>query len=297
MTDDSASLTRRISEVYPDLVVSRVAPLAQGQHHTVLIVNDTLVFRFPRYAAGMNDLIREVGILRTLQGRTPIPVPHPIYTSLSPHVVGQVFVGYPFLPGVPLSRVPIPVLSTEGSLQSLARQLGSFLDTLHGTPLETVGIVGVHERVIVHRWQDMYHRIVHRLFPLMRPDTHQRVRNHFEPFLDDAQTRSLVPRLVHGDFGAGNILYDATTRRITGVIDFGSVRADDPAVDLAALSTIHPQLLDVLLDLRPTVYPVGTNMLDRVRFYQGTFALQEALFGLDAGDAEALQAGLSAYTE
>jgi len=36
--------------------------------------------------------------------------------------------------------------------------------------------------------------------------------------------------------------------------------------------------------------------LDRVAFYRGTFALQEALFGIENNDTEAFHAGLEAYT-
>ncbi|WP_237762871.1 hypothetical protein [Paenibacillus sp. A3] len=37
------------------------------------------------------------------------------------------------------------------------------------------------------------------------------------------------------------------------------------------------------------------GLLERVKFYQGTFALQEALFGLENDDPEAFHAGIEAY--
>lgn len=46
---------------------------------------------------------------------------------------------------------------------------------------------------------------------------------------------------VEFDFGTGNILVDKLTKRAMGVIDFGSVSIGDPAVDYAAVSTMHPK--------------------------------------------------------
>ena len=42
-------------------------------------------------------------------------------------------------------------------------------------------------------------------------------------------------------------------------------------------------------------YPGVDAMRARMRFYVGTFALQEALFGAKQGDPEALRAGLARY--
>ncbi len=61
-----------------------------------------------------------------------------------------------------------------------------------------------------------------KLFPLMRPDAREQVTAHFERALDDPATFAYTPALVHGDFGAGNILYDARARSISGIIDWSS---------------------------------------------------------------------------
>lgn len=38
-----------------------------------------------------------------------------------------------------------------------------------------------------------------------------------------------------------------------------------------------------------------TSLLDRVYFYKSTFALQEALLGIENGDQEAFKNGLAGY--
>jgi aminoglycoside phosphotransferase (APT) family kinase protein len=44
--------------------------------------------------------------------------------------------------------------------------------------------------------------------------------------------------LRHGDFGTGNVLYDPHSLDLTGVIDFGFSGLGNPAIDIAALSTL-----------------------------------------------------------
>jgi aminoglycoside 2''-phosphotransferase len=125
----------------------------------------------------------------------------------------------------------------------------------------------------------------------MRADARAAAALHFETFLGDPDNASIRPSLVHGDFGTANILHDPRARRVTGVIDFGEARLDDPAVDLAAVLWGPAELVAAI----ETAYGRTNELRQRIRFYAGTFALQEALFGLDQRDAGALRRGLAPY--
>jgi aminoglycoside 2''-phosphotransferase len=98
-------------------------------------------------------------------------------------------------------------------------------------------------------------------------------------------------RLIHGDFGTSNLLYDAAARRITGVIDFDGAGPGDPATDIAALMSYGDDFMSLLVD----EYPVSEGLLARARLYRGTFALQEALFGIEHGDSDAFDVGIEEY--
>jgi NAD(P)-dependent dehydrogenase (short-subunit alcohol dehydrogenase family) len=65
----------------------------------------------------------------------------------------------------------------------------------------------------------------------------------------------------------------------------------DPAVDLAALPWTPRPFFEGLA----AAYPDVAVTADRVRFYRGTFALQEALFGVEQGDESAFRAGIGPY--
>lgn len=85
---------KRIREVYPELTVIHSKMNEIGQNNDVLIINDSLVFRFPKYREGIRKLKKETSVLEGIEGNIPLPVPYPIYQSLEPEEVGMVFTGY-----------------------------------------------------------------------------------------------------------------------------------------------------------------------------------------------------------
>lgn len=279
---------QRIAEIYPEIDSQELRLIDSGQNNDVLIAEGKLVFRFPRHPSGVDVLQREVLLLRSLARRLPIPIPKPSFTSFEPREVGTVFMGYRALPG---EELHCDLLQTSDSLRVLAAQLASFLKALHRIPLDAVPAER-SRRDWLAGWDDMYRRLRKHLFPLMHPDARKRVAGSFNAFLADERNRSVKPVLIHGDFGSGNILVDPASLTVTGVIDWGSAHADDPAVDIAAASTVAEGLVDEMIPF----YPELDTMLSRARFYRSTFRLQEGLFGVENDDAAALRAGLKGYT-
>jgi aminoglycoside 2''-phosphotransferase len=103
---------------------------------------------------------------------------------------------------------------------------------------------------------------------------------------------SYSPTLRHGDFGISSLLFDLGRGELTGVIDFSGAALGNPAVDFAGLLISYGG--DFLLRIQRS-YPITTEMMARARFYIGTFALEEALFGYENGDGKALATGFEEY--
>ncbi|MEK5173923.1 phosphotransferase [Heyndrickxia sp. FSL W8-0496] len=80
--------------------------------------------------------------------------------------------------------------------------------------------------------------------------------------------------------------------RISGIIDFGGSGLGDPAYDFAGiLSSYGREFFDMCMNL----YPNGDEISERVKFYKSTFALQEALHGIENGDRQAFESGIQDY--
>lgn len=213
----------------------------------------------------------------------------PGYENLETRAVGTAFIGYTRLPGEPLWCDTL-LTQDETVCHALAAQLAGFLQALHSVPAD-----GLPSDLRVQdghaQWADLYSRIRDKLFPLTSPAGPRTTREHFQSYLDQADNASYPPVLRHGDFGPSNILFDAPSRTISGIIDFGSAGLGDAALDIAGVMGPFEAFARSFAEF----YPAVETLLDRARLYAGTFAVQEALWGLEYGDPEAFNSGIAAY--
>jgi len=283
----------RIRQVYPELSIERVEPNTIGHNNDVIIVNRSFVFRFPKYLAGIKKLKEETAILEIVRELVDLPIPYPIYQSFDDIEVGKVFTGYSMITGTPLWKEAIINIHDDQLLDGLAVQLAQFLMQVHGTAMERIRPV-FQENVKVEReiFEQLYMKIQRKLYPYMRTDAQEQIAKLFENFLETVQHHHIHQTLIHGDFGASNILWDSDRTQISGIIDFGGSRIGDPAYDFAGLlSSYGEKFVQKCL----SSYPDGAALLDRARFYQSTFALQEALHGIENDDQEAFEEGIREY--
>ena len=286
--DPLASYMQVIKHYCSDIAISEAYLVESGQNNIVIIVNNAFVFRFARYVSSIDTLKREVMILQHLQPFLTIAIPQPDFVHLDVSNVRASFIRYPLIAGHPLGPDAFEVIDRPDVLDRLACQLAGFLRELHNaSPLVDLPIADG-----LNRWEQMYEKVQNWLFIYMRPDAREQVQRHFTQFLGQNEQLPFTPALRHGDFGLGNIVHNPTTYQVTGVVDFGSAGLGDPATDLAGVlaGCGEPFLQRVLY-----YYPEAQSMLTRIHFYCGTFALQEALFGLDNNDEEAFTGGMADY--
>lgn len=273
---------------FPEVAVDQAEIIGTGQNNLVVLVPPDWVFRFPRYREGCAALRREAALLDYIGPRVSLPVPRFIYRSHETDRVGEVLAGYRRIGGQPLSRGVMEKLA-EGVVCRMAWQLAEFLRDLHGLPIEAMdGVLPPYDGYC--HWFGLYQRIQARLFPVMRPEARHWAAQHFEGFLADYSGLGIKPKLIHGDFGATNILSDG--RQIAGIIDFGAAGLGDPAYDYASLLACYGE------DFVNRLATYGTDIEQyrvRMAFYMQTFALQEALFGLEYHDAAAFASGIEAF--
>ncbi|MBC8171171.1 MAG: phosphotransferase [Anaerolineae bacterium] len=286
-----AAFVQQIQQAYPELNITSVRLLPHyGQFSEVLVINEALIFRFPRTPHVAKDMASEVLLLRQLQGRLPLPIPNPVYEAWQPETGELIFMGYPMLPGEPLWRETMSAIQDEVVLDQLADQLAGFLRVLHAIPLDSLeNLAPVGETPAY--WQELYTAFREKLYPYIRVDAQAAISANFEAFLADAELQAFVPQLRHGDFGTGNILYDAKTQRISGIIDFSFAGPGDVAQDVGALGGYGETFLERCF----RVYPEMRHTLKRVEFIRSTYALQQALYALRDGDQAEFEDGIADY--
>ena len=283
---------RQIQKIYPELSIDTINLNQDGQYNHVLIVNDALVFRFAKYETSVKTLQREVTILKHIRNHLSLNIPHPQYQQLDRPIVGEAFMGYPLIPGIPLWDEFFQSIQDNAVLKRMAHQLGTFLKGLHQLPAKDLIPIDLPVADTREEWLDVYARIQAKLFPLMSANARKQVSILFETYLDTPHIYQFTPVLRHGDFGGGNIIFNSEMQAISGIIDFAFTSLGDPAVDVAGLQFFGDEFFKVSCQ----VYPEMGDYEDRIKFYRGgAFALLEALFGIEHGDDEVLEEVLASY--
>lgn len=266
----------------PDNLLTRIADLIgsdaagvkvieTGQNSRVLDFGAQIV-RIPRHPEVEAALRREALLLARLGPLLPIAVPQVriLDSEFGPVAVHDRLAGEPFYS-----------LDDFADAGRLTQDLASFLRSLHG--LDT-GLVADGQRE--DGWREIADRLPGGLLPMLSVSIRPAVESTFRRFAEQADALPL--RIIHGDFGTGNIL--AAHDRVTGVIDFAGCGLGDPAYDLASLVA---GLGDALLPRLLPHYPELAAMTGRIAFYRACFPLLDMLFGLDHDDPAALADGIA----
>lgn len=288
---------QRVRGLYPGLEVGTTRLIDEGEFNDILIVDETLIFRFPRSPDGIGRLRVELAILKAIQGHVSLPIPKPCFVSEDMETIGVAFVGYRMLPGEPL-RNHLDAFKMEAACRRLACQLATFLRELHDFPIGAVGLeLPVHDQGRREALPGTYEQVHQHLYPHMRLDARDLVAEQFDAFLADSSSSCYERAIRHGDLGPGNILLDPETLSISGILDFGSAGLDDPAVDLGLVSFWGESLLGSksFVEQLYDTYPVVEPLLRRVRFYRVMIPLWVALGALQSNDRKAFEVALAPY--
>jgi aminoglycoside phosphotransferase (APT) family kinase protein len=233
VTVDEALARRLIGAQFPDLELCSVRLLGHGWDMTVWLVDDKWVFRFPRREMVIRGLLNEISYLPKLASLVPLPIPIPTYLGKPSPEYRWPFYGAPFLPGRDLAEAGLD----DGGRAALARPLGDFLRTLHGTrldadlPLDPVRRADMTFRVPKTR---------ERLAELEELGLWQAPRAAHEVIEAAVELGPPEPRaLVHGDLHLRHLLVDHSGRA-TAVIDWIDLSYNNPGVDLVLYWSVLP---------------------------------------------------------
>jgi aminoglycoside 2''-phosphotransferase len=264
---------QKIKTIFPNLEVSTIRVNTEGLINDVLIVNEDLVFRFPRNSDwGVKLFTNEIKVIELARKRVEIPLPQFEYKS-------QDLAVYRYIKGDALRREDIFKL-TKREQDKIARGLAVFLKQFHEIPhseLERNQIAQSDVNRNRKTWLKLFESVEKELFPSMMPHVRESVREHFAPILADAQFMDYEPQLINGDIVPYHIIYDREQKQIRGIIDFGTAGIGDAAADFACMIYYYGE---TFLAKMAKSYPEIEKAVDRARFWAGTLPLQWALGGL-----------------
>lgn len=270
------SYARRIAEIAPKLSIGSMRLNQEGLMNDVVIVNDEIVFRFPKYDYAVRQLKNEIRILRLLKGYLTLPIPSPFYES-------EDCLAYQLIPGETLRRDVLMRLAPDGQ-QAIADQLAQFFRELHGFPLGEVKdfeIPKADALMDYDGWVNAYKRVREKVFPLLLPHLRDWATEHFESHLADRSNFEYERKLVDTDIPPYHIMFDRRVRRVGGIIDFGCAGLGDPGVDLGVILYNYGESF---LRRFYRLYPQAEDYLKRARFYAGAHEVRWLLTGVESGN-------------
>jgi aminoglycoside 2''-phosphotransferase len=274
--NELASYEKRIRELAPEVPINSVSLNREGLLNDVVIVNNELVFRFPKTEYGFKHLKDEAQILRMLQSYLTLEIPSPLYES-------DDCLAYRMISGETLRR-DILMKLPEGDQQAVADQLAQFMKELHGVPINQSRDfeIPIADALMKYEsWVNVYVRIQEKVFPLLLPHVRHWVTEHFEFHLADRSNFEYEMKMVNTDIPPYHILFGRDRKRINGIIDFGCAGLGDPAIDFGVLTYNYGE---TFVNRLYRVYPEAETYLKRARFYAGAHEVRWLLTGIERND-------------
>src|SRR4030067_299063 len=159
---------------------------------------------------------KEIALLPALAKALTIRVPVFEFISETEPDDGHRFVGYPKIPGLPLSRETCASPRITG-------QISNFLNELHGFPISKavqLGIPYANATQWRQNYVEFYGWIRDQAYPLLDEPARSATCRLWEGFLNDERNFRIQTVLVHSDLAEEHILCDANRETVTGVIDW-----------------------------------------------------------------------------
>jgi len=234
---DAQTALQLIREQFPALEARQIRFLGAGWDNTVFVIDESLIFRFPRREIAFPLLEAEWCFLPKLAPRLPLPIPIPQWLGSPSQAFPWPFIGYRMLSGSSACHANL----SEEERRKLAEPIGRFLSALHGLPRELLSgcaIPGDNESRIDPK----------QLIPKITKNFEELIelglwkgREQIERALEQAQhlQASMSSAIVHGDFYVRHLLVDKE-RHLTGIIDWGDIHFGNPAIDIAIAHSFLP---------------------------------------------------------
>ncbi len=282
ITDDLVKII--LEKQFPDLSPLKIKCIGEGWDNKVFLINDRFVFRFPHRACAASLIERENAVLQHLQNRLNLKIPNPIYTGIPSEDYPYHFHGYAMISGKPGSQANLSETTRKNSITKLAK----FLKQLHSITETKARAIGAKDQVFdrthitgtVNALTERVEKINARKIATVNPAIFNK-----EIEIATAVKLPQTKVLVHGDLYSRHLMFD--DNQLIGVIDWGDVGLNNPAVDLGVVFNFYPRdyhqaFFDIYGDIDSQTYACA-------RFIGLYIAMTVMLYGHDIGDAQLTQ--------
>ncbi|QWU44246.1 MULTISPECIES: aminoglycoside phosphotransferase family protein [Bacillus] len=229
------SYKQYIKQALPNLSIHSYKQNEEGWDNIAVIINDELLFRFPRkleYAKRI-PLEKELcTILSHSLQEIEVPKYHLLYTNDADTFPLCSY--YTLIHGEPFKKEIVTRLEKK-ELQAIITQLATFLTALHSIPLKQVTTLGFPIEKTLTYWKELQTKLNQYFTNSLTSLQKSALNRLFENFFEYIATSTFQNTIIHADFTHHHILFNNQNKTISGIIDFGDAQIGDPAFDFAGL--------------------------------------------------------------
>lgn len=281
-----SAIRGQIRDSFPGLHLGNIVLDDSGWDYVVAIINDSIVFRFPRTFERVKRLKKEIRLISFLHD-FPFRIPDYSLFSSGDHF----FAGYSFIPGIPLNSARTLGTGLISDSVRVLRYLSGY-DTSN-LPTEEIPVYSAEEWIRGHV-EGISREFRSGLSRYLGEEYFEIIDEHLNESLGNLRDSDM--RLTHGDLFKGNVLINRRHMGIVGVIDWEDASIGDVALDIAALGKDFPPIYTRRLISALGIESDG-RLKERVDFYQWFEPLYTAYHRAQLGDIGGLWKMLKSLPE
>lgn len=286
---DERLVSAALSSDFPELEVQSISYLGEGWNSSAFLVNDDLVFRFPKRKDVEAKLDRELKLLPRLQDQLSVAIPQFAFATRASGHFPFIYAGHRKLGGFFGWDISNEALYGE----SLARSVAETLNALHRFPRSEALALGCDEE-----YAPLDESYCEGLLEEFAGIGDYPVCAEFEPLLK-SYIDSVVPTalgeplrltVAHTDLLPDHLLLSGSLDQICGIIDWGEVKITDPAEDFAGFYYwLGRDFVEAILGKYEG--PLDSSAIDRARLIALRVGIGDVWYGIDANLPRYLRVG------
>ncbi len=247
----------KIRESFPNLKWKDYKIINHWWDHLIIIIDNKIVFRFPKEKDYKNELKKEILLLDSLQDKFSVWIPYYKYISQE-----KDFAWYDILHWEELGKDIFLKMDTKKQ-DFIVNKLSNFLSVLHSIGAENIIKFDIKAENQKDTIDELIKKLEKNVFPILKEKDILIIKQYLME-LDWVKRDSYMKTLTHNDLTPEHILWDEKKHKIN-IIDFSDRIFWDPAIDFAWLFEYGEDFVKKVYNLY--VWKKDKNFLKRAKLY------------------------------
>lgn len=234
---DLKNIQRVIASDFSELKIEKITLIDNGWDNVVVEINNDLIFRFPKYNEVNFDV--EVKILDFLKDKISLQIPKIKFLGKS-----FTYMGYPKIQGGNLTPEIFDSLNSEQK-EKLTLDLANFLREMHSSiSPDEAKIIGVEDENLPSYSNSIKSVLPNKIDDKSVLDFMEATIKEYEGMMQEKV--ELV--FLYNDLHTENMAFDATSKKLNGVFDFGDIMIGDVNMDFYPLYKFDPYFMKAVAE-------------------------------------------------